>query len=151
MPAAPIPALAAAVAIALLIPGCATGGAGAWRDHPPSHQHPLGTGSVTFVGFEQRELEEDLRVIPEEGDALTTPVADTRIENVDGFWWRGSRQWFKVPDHCHTTIRRTADGMSSTADCSELGTRLQKLRGGVADPAWVDDSGATQHATDYPF
>ena len=106
---------------------------------------------MQFVGFEQRELQDDLRVIPEEGRALITPLADTRIENVDGFWWRGSHQWFKIPDHCHTTISKTADGLRSSPECGSLGTRIQRLRGGISEPGWVDDSGATGHSSTYPF
>ena len=132
---------------AALLPACTTTGG----DLSPLPDHPLGSGSVRFVGFDQRELQEDFLIIPEEGLAMASPVADTTIEAVDGFWWRGRQQWFKIPDHCHTTIHKTAGGMSSVPQCSQLGTRLQRLRGGVAQPGWVDDSGATRHATDYPF
>ncbi len=145
------PAAIPALAAALLIPACATGGGDMRGDTATDRAHPLGSGSVEFVGFEQRELHDDLRVIPEEGLALITPLASKRIENVDGFWWRGSRQWFKVPDHCHTTISKTADGLRSSPECGSLGTRLQRLRGGISEPGWVDDSGATGHATNYPF
>ncbi|MGI9240140.1 MAG: hypothetical protein ACR2RV_05035 [Verrucomicrobiales bacterium] len=138
--------LALALSTALL-PACTTTGG----DKPPPADHPLGSGSVKFFGFDQRELQEDFLVIPEEGAALIPPVADATIEAVDGFWWRGSRQWFKIPDHCHTTIQKTAAGMRSMPQCSQLGTRLQKLRGGVTQPGWVDDAGATRHGTDYPF
>ena len=151
-------ALTSLAAAVLLIPACTTttgrgsgGDAATPRSDSPRRDHPLGSGSVEFVGFDQRELDEDLRVIPEEGRSLFAPAADMRIENVDGFWWRGSKQWFKIPDHCHTTITKTAAGMQAASDCSGLGTRLQGLRGSLTESAWVDDSGTTRHTTDFPF
>ena len=117
---------------------------------PVASDHPLGTGSVEFVGFDQATLQ-DIRVIPEVGTAMFVPQGNTRIENVDGFWWRGSRQWFKIPDHCHTKITWTESGLTSTPECSELGKRIQRLRGALVEPAWQIDSGATGHGTDYPF
>ena len=112
--------------------------------------HPLGTGSVEFVGFDAAALQ-DIRVIPEEGAAMFVPQGDTRIENVDGFWWKSSRQWFKIPDHCHTTITSIPDGLQSSPACSKLGERIQRLRGGLTKPGWQEDSGSTGHGTDYPF
>lgn len=140
--------LAICCAVASLA-GCATTSEPPAADADPSG-HPLGTGSVVFVGFSAAELQA-FRVIPEEGLGLFVPGPGTRIENVDGFWWNGRRQWFKIPDHCQVTITKAAGGMEFANDCSALGTRIQRLRGGVAQACWVDDAGATSHTTDYPF
>lgn len=140
------------LAMTVLLASCATS-----RDPSSSAagntsgNHPLGTGSVEFVDFSSAELA-DIRVIPEEGTALFVPKSDQRIEDVDGFWWRKSQQWFKIPDHCHATVKQTPGGLLlSEPDCSEIGTRAQKLRGGLATPAWQNDHGNTAHGTDYPF
>jgi hypothetical protein len=134
--------------LAALLSSCATS---ANRPTADSRDHPLGTGSVEFIGLRPADLQ-DLRVIPEEGAALFVPSAGQRIEDVDGFWWRNSRQWFKIPDHCHATITKTADGgLLSQPACGKLGTSLQRLSGGAASPGWQTDSGATAHGTDYPF
>jgi hypothetical protein len=106
---------------------------------------------VEFVGFSSEELQ-GFRVIPEDGGELFAPRAGERIEDVDGFWWKPTeRFWFKIPDHCHATIRKVPHGLASTADCSELGKRVQRLRGGVVEPGWQVDEGRTAHGTDYPF
>ena len=140
---------------AILLGACAT------PDEPPGDRgepapamgsagHPFGSGSVEFVGFSAAELR-DIRVIPEEGDALFVPEGGTRIEGVDGFWWRHSRQWFKIPDHCHAEITKGAGGLRSSPDCDGLGVRLQRMRGGLPEPDWQDDAGNSGHPTDYPF
>jgi hypothetical protein len=49
-----------------------------------SGDHPLGTGSVEFVGFSAEELRE-FRVIPEDGGELFAPRGGIRINDVDGF------------------------------------------------------------------
>ena len=115
-----------------------------------SADHPLGTGSVEFVNFDPAALQRIL-VIPEEGGSMFTPTANTRIDHVDGFWLEGNRLWFKIPDHCHTTITWTPNGLLSSPTCSALGIRVQKLRGGLVEPRWVMDAGSTSHPTDYPF
>jgi hypothetical protein len=116
-----------------------------------SGDHPLGTGSVEFVGFSAEELRE-FRVIPEDGGELFAPRGGIRINDVDGFWWSGNRDlWFKIPDHCHSAISKAPDSLVASHDCSQLGTRVQKLRGQPTKPGWQADLGHTSHPTDYPF
>lgn len=138
--------------IAALLPSCATTPGERQQETAVSTggDHPLGSGSVEFVGFDRDSLQA-IRVIPEEGLAMFAPPGDTRIENVDGFWWKGSRQWFKIPDHCHASVKKIPAGLQFSHDCSRIGTRVQKLRGGVTEPRWQIDAGATSHPTDYPF
>ena len=138
--------------VAALLPACSTTpgpdrGSGASRNS----DHPLGTGSVEFVGFSPEELQE-FRVIPEDGGELFTPRAGIRIADVDGFWWSGNRDfWFKIPDHCHSTTSKAPNSLVSSHECSQLGIRVQKLRGQPTKPGWHPDSGNTAHPSDYPF
>ena len=140
--------LVVGLVIIILLPACST------TREPGEirgNDHPFGTGSVEFVGFSAEELQE-IRVIPEDGARMFTPRGDVRIENVDGFWWSGNRDyWFKIPDHCHSSISRAPHRLVYSHDCSQLGTRVQKLRGQPGRPGWQLDSGNTRHGTDYPF
>jgi hypothetical protein len=134
------------------LPACSTTRGPDGESDPGSHSdHPLGTGSVEFVGFSAEELQE-FRVIPEDGAELFAPRGGVCIEDVDGFWWSGNRDfWFKIPDHCHSTISKAPNSLVSSHECSQLGTRVQKLRGQPTKPGWQLDSAPTSHPTDYPF
>ena len=109
-----------------------------------------GQTAAAFAGFSPEELQA-FRVIPEEGGQLFVPQPGVRIENVDGFWWSESRRWFKIPDHCHTEITKSPDGLRSSPACKEFGARIQRMRGQLAEPGWVNDAGSTSHPTDYQF
>jgi hypothetical protein len=126
-------------------------------DAPASAPTPVPkvtTGRVEFRGFTHEALE-DFRVIPEEGTVLFIPTNGTHSD-VDGFWWRPSRQWFKIPNHCSVIITAapTPDQPSAFTeihDCGRLGSALQKFRGLPDTAGFYLDVGATGHGTDYPF
>ncbi len=150
-------ALAAALA-ALALVSCG----GTDRTPPPTGSVPSAlsgesrpvTGQVEFRGFTPEALA-DFRVIPEEGTELFVPT--NRIHpHVDGFWWRASRRWFKIPNHCSVVLTAAPEparpsAFTETHDCSEFGTALQKLRGLPDTAGFYDDEGASGHGTDYPF
>ncbi len=122
--------------------------------------NPFHAGSVNFVGFNQSALN-NFRVFPETGTTMTTPSSGWNSK-VDGFWWRNSRQWFKIPDHCHCTITATptADLPSAfKAECccnACVHAGLTAYRDWKNDPRptkpdFYPDEPPTNHGTDYPF
>jgi RHS repeat-associated protein len=122
--------------------------------------NPFRAGGVNFVGFNQAALN-DFRVIPESGTTMGAPSTGWN-SNVDGFWWRNSRQWFKIPDHCHCTITAAPTaGMPSafTAECccnACIHGGLTAYRDWKNDPrptrpGFYPDTPPTNHGTDYPF
>ena len=122
--------------------------------------NPFHAGSVNFVGFNQSALN-NFRVFPETGTTMTTPSSGWNSK-VDGFWWRNSRQWFKIPDHCHCTITATPTaGLPSAfkAECccnACVHAGLTAYRDWKNDPrptkpGFYPDEPPTNHGTDYPF
>ena len=116
---------------------------------------PTRAGTADFVGFDALALN-DIRLIPENGTTMTTP-SNGRSGDIDGFWWRHSRQWFKVPNHCHCTITwsrpfgSVEGSFSSDCCCNSLCKGIQNVRGRPSEAGWYDDVQPTNHGTDYPF
>jgi hypothetical protein len=112
------------------------------------------TGRVDFRGFSQEALA-DFRIVPEEGLRLVEATNGVH-ENVDGFWWRHSREWFKIPNHCSVILTPNpqsphVSGFQTEIDCNELGSKLQRLRGMPDRAGFYPDVGNTGHGTNYPF
>ena len=109
---------------------------------------------MTFRGFTPEALA-DFRIVPENGTTLSMASNGTHA-SIDGFWWRHSRLWFKIPDHCSVVVTAAPtpeqpSAFTTTHDCDALGTQIQKLRGLPHKPGFYIDEGNTGHGTDYPW
>ncbi|UCC30871.1 MAG: IPTL-CTERM sorting domain-containing protein [Phycisphaerales bacterium] len=104
---------------------------------------PLGPGQVEFIGCTAAQLEQ-YAVIPEDGTNLTTPVNGAWYDT-DGFYWGKHApcdEWYKIGNHCDTTITCTGQGGFTSLSCCNLCASIF-----CGTPGWTDDD----HNTDNPF
>lgn len=129
----------------------------------------LWAGSVRFVGFSERELDE-FRVIPEQRSSVYRP-RNTDHQGVDGFWWKGERNhWFKIPGHCVVVVSRAdSAGGAPRADegdeeviagggrpriwskCKPWLTRILVSGGRISKAGWYPNAGTSAIGAGYPW
>lgn len=68
--------------------------------------NPLTSGRISFEGFTAAYLEENFRLITEDGSNGGAPDSSgTYSDSMDGFWWKGSKShWYKLPDYCTALV-----------------------------------------------
>lgn len=117
------------------------------------------SGRVTFAGVDAALLNE-IRVIPETGKHLKIP-GNHSYDQVDGFWWKGDQtRWFKIPDHGEAWVGRAPSEFDGEASLGNVRVFYRSNRllgfanamlGGVREPGWVEDRGATRSPVEYPW
>lgn len=119
-------------------------------------------GKVTFQNLSQEELAA-FRVIPETGTKLIAPK-NTTYNQVDGFWWRGSKpnEWFKIPDSSAAWVGNGEapadfDRIAHREDLrvhyrsSALLQFVGTMKNGMKEPGWVSDAGRTKCQVPSPW
>ncbi len=119
-------------------------------------------GKLTFHGLSKDELA-DFRVIPEKGKKLIVPE-NKRYEQVDGFWWKGSKanEWFKIPGSSEAWVgkgeapkrfegKAHREGLKVHTRSNVLVKLVGALKKGSKRPSWVSDSGETKSPVPSPW
>jgi hypothetical protein len=129
----------------------------------------LWTGSVRFVGFSEKQLDE-FRVIPEQTSHVYRPM-NAQYRGVDGFWWKPDRlNWFKIPGHCEVVVWPLAyRGETPPADeedeevlvgadrprtwskCKPWLTQVLLMQGRVYKAGWFPNAGKSSIGAPYPW
>jgi len=98
----------------------------------PCIKGPFG-GEITFRGLSTGVLS-DIAVI-NEGAGLVMQPTNNVTYDCDGFWYRFSSDWFKVPDHCAVNVRSSPANTSFYSQCCNLAASLF-----YDGPCWSTDS-----------